>query len=84
MGCNLLQVLPLDWQEIFHLESANNSAHTLHRVLEKYPDVFKEGLGTLKGFEAKILVDSSAHLSIVSPDLFHIFYERSSRKSWTA
>jgi len=29
-------------------------------VFEKYPDVFKEGLVTLKGFEAKILVDSSA------------------------
>ena len=29
-------------------------------MLEKHPDVFREGLGTLKGFEAKILVDPSA------------------------
>ena len=60
MGHNWLQVLSLDWQEIFHLHNASNSTHSLHSVLEKHPDVFREGLGTLKGFEAKILVDPSA------------------------
>ena len=53
-------MLSLDWQEIFHLHDASNSTHSLHSVLEKHPDVFREGLGTLKGFEAKILVDPSA------------------------
>ena len=57
MDCNWLQVLSLDWQEIFNLHSASISTHSLHSVLEKHPDVFRERLGTLKGFEANILVD---------------------------
>jgi len=52
MGRDWLQVLKLNWQENFHLHSASNSS--LLSVLEKHPSVFKEGLGTLKGFEAKI------------------------------
>ena len=60
MGCNWLQVLSLNWQEFFCLHSASNSTHSLHSALEKHPDVFREGLGTLKGFEANILVDPSA------------------------
>ena len=60
MGRNWLQVLSLDWQENFHLHNSSNSTHSLHSVLEKHPDVFREALGTLKGFEAKIFVDTSA------------------------
>ena len=32
----------------------------LHELLAKYPEVFLEGLGSLKGYEAKINVDSNA------------------------
>ena len=32
----------------------------LHELLAKYPEVFQEGLGSLKGYEAKINVDPSA------------------------
>ena len=30
---------------------------SLHSVLSRYPGVFQEGLGTLKGFKAKIYVE---------------------------
>ena len=32
----------------------------LHELLAKYPEVFQEGLGSLKGYEAKINVDPNA------------------------
>ena len=38
-----------------HVHSAS-----LQSVLARYPSVFKEGLGTLKGFQAKIHVDPQA------------------------
>jgi len=58
MGRNWLEVLQLDWREIFHLPSQDVAP--LENVLDKHKSVFQEGLGTLKGFEAKILVDPSA------------------------
>lgn len=33
---------------------------SLQSVLDKYPSVFQEGLGTLKGYQAKIYVDPKA------------------------
>ena len=40
---------------------------SLLSVLDRYPDVFGDGLGTLKGFQAKIYVDPDAFPSTLSP-----------------
>ena len=50
LGHIWLDVLQLDWKEI-HLVG---SMDLLRRPLDKYAEVFKEGLGELKGHEAKI------------------------------
>ena len=55
LGRSWLENVVLDWHEIRHL-----STSSLQDVLNKYPDVFREGLGTLKNFEAKIHVDTNA------------------------
>ena len=58
MGRNWLQVFNLDWQEIFVLQSTEHSP--VQPIVQKYPNVFQEGLGTLTGFKAKIIVDPTA------------------------
>ena len=50
-----LKGIILDWNEIHHV-----SSDSLQVVLDKYPSVFQEGLGTLKRFQAKIHVDPHA------------------------
>ena len=42
------------------MASEINPPSALQSVLAKYPDVFMEGLGTLKGVKAKIYVDQGA------------------------
>ena len=55
LGRDWLAKLRLDWQAIHCLET-----NALHELLEKYQAVFKPGLGTLKGVEAKLQVDPEA------------------------
>ena len=43
-----------------HMASEINPPSALQSVLAKYPDVFMEGLGTLKGVKAKIYFDQGA------------------------
>ena len=50
LGRDWLSHVQLDWQQINQVYNAS-----LHSVLSRYPGVFHEGLGTLKGFKAKIL-----------------------------
>ena len=54
LGRNWLDVLQLDWKEI-HLVG---SMELLRSLLDKYAEAFKEGLGELKGHEAKIHVQT--------------------------
>ena len=58
LGCNWLQVFNLDWQEILVLQSTE--LNPVQPILQKYLNVFQEGLGTLTGFKAKIIVDPAA------------------------
>ena len=53
LGRNWLQMFKLDWQEIFNDESVSH-------VLQKHSKVFEEGLGTLRSYQTKIVVDPSA------------------------
>ena len=49
LGHEWLYSLHLDWNTILHLHHNN-----LSDILQKYSSVFSKGLGTLKGFKAKI------------------------------
>ena len=67
LGRDWLEVIRLDWNTIFQIAS-NSPQAALQDVLAKYPDVFAEGLGTLKGVKAKIYVDQDAIRNILKPD----------------
>ena len=54
---NWLQVIKLNWNSIFSIQEGNPQ---LQKIPDAHKDVFGEGLGTLKGTEAKIYVDPSA------------------------
>ena len=56
LGRNWLAKLQLDWQQIFSVRTGR----TLQTVLDKYPNVFNDDLGTVKGLKAKIHVDPKA------------------------
>lgn len=55
LGRDWLQQLQLNWQKIHSLHSCS-----LQEVLQRHADIFEEGLGTLKGYQAKIHIDTTA------------------------
>lgn len=55
LGRDWLQHLRLDWREIHRIQT-----NALDKVLQKHQEVFKEGLGTLKGYTAKIHINPGA------------------------
>ena len=54
LGRDWLQQLQLDWYQVHQVH-----ASSLEEVLERHAEVFKEGLGTLKGHEITIHVDQN-------------------------
>ena len=55
LGRGWLQRLQLDWSEIHSIRS-----NPLQALLDRHAPVFQEGLGELRDFRAKILVDPNA------------------------
>jgi len=55
IGQDWLQCLQLNWKEIHSLHSCS-----LPDVLQRHAQIFKEGIGTLIGYQAKIHIDPSA------------------------
>ena len=53
-GRDWLEHIKLNWHEVKWLSKSHQD------VIQRYPDVFKEGLGTYKGPKAKIYVDKDA------------------------
>ena len=58
LGKNWLTKVRLNWNQLVHKVGAENQG--LESVLQKHPDVFKEGLGLVKGYSAKIRVDPNS------------------------
>ena len=52
---NWLSHLKINWHKIFWLQN-----DSLNSILEKFKGVFDNSLGRVKGYKAKILVDSNA------------------------
>lgn len=61
LGRNWLNVIRLDWASINVVTNHN----ALQSLCSKYAELFEEGLGTLKGFEARIHVDPKARRNSV-------------------
>ena len=55
LGRDWLSQIRLDWKQIHRVHTLS-----LQAVLNRHPAVVEEGLGTLKGFKAKIYVDPTA------------------------
>ncbi len=55
LGRDWLRIIRLDWKVINQVQG-----NALQEVLDRYGDIFKPGLGTLKGYKAKIHVDPDA------------------------
>ena len=60
-GRNWLKKMPLDWKVMHQVASSpSESSNNFESILEKYPLLFKDSLGTFQGVEAKIYVDAEA------------------------
>ena len=57
-------MIKLNWNSIFSIQEGNPQ---LQKILEAHKDILGEGLGTLKGTEAKIYVDPSASPKFMKP-----------------
>ena len=55
IGRDWLSKIRLNWQQIYQVDTTS-----LQAVRNRYPAVFQQGLGTLKGYQAKIYVDPNA------------------------
>ena len=53
LGRDWLMTIRLDWYSL-GVATVETTSLTLKAVLDKYSDVFKKELGTLKGFKAKL------------------------------
>ena len=71
LGRNWLEKIKLNWQEVFSTTSSSTHVNqdsdnasindkNLSELLEKYSQVFEEGLGTFKATKAKIVVEGNA------------------------
>ena len=63
-GRDWLSRLRLDWSQV----NAISREPTLQSILDQYEEVFKEGLGTLKNFTAKIYVDPHGQTTILQSE----------------
>ena len=66
LGRDWLMEIRLDWQSL-GVATVQNTSLTLKSVLDKYSDVFKKELGTLKGFKAKLTVKLSSKPQFCRP-----------------
>ncbi|XP_033103603.1 uncharacterized protein K02A2.6-like [Anneissia japonica] len=58
-GRNCLEYIKLDWQELKNI-TVDNCDGEINNIINKFPDVFKDGLGTYTGPKAKIHVNPDA------------------------
>ena len=56
LGRDWLSLIKLDWKQINQMHT-----HLLQSVLEQYSGAFQDGLGTLKGFKARIYAKPKPH-----------------------
>lgn len=67
MDHDWLAKLHLNWREIFSM----CVQHTLTNILEQHQRVFKQGLGTINGMEAKLMLIHRPNQPSSMPALYH-------------
>ena len=60
-GRNWLHKIQLNWGEIKRVSTE------LDRLMEKFPNLFKDGLGTVKNYQVKLSVDPNAKPKFCKP-----------------
>ena len=66
LGYDWLMAIRLNWQSL-GVATVQNTSLTLKSVLDKYSDVFKKELGTLKGFKAKLTLKPDSKPQLCRP-----------------
>lgn len=59
-GRNWLEHLRLDWKKIGAIAVEHTPPSSVEQLCDRYSEVFKEELGTIQGFQAKLKVDERA------------------------
>ena len=67
LGRNWLNEINLNWKELCYVRQGPGQA--LQEVLDKYPSLFKDELGTLQGVQVKIHIKPKAHPRFFRPQL---------------
>jgi hypothetical protein len=68
IGRDWLSVIRLDWHNVVRSgQKGVVNKITVDQILDRYPDVMKEGLGTLKGVKGHLLVDQEAEPVFFKP-----------------
>ena len=60
LGRNWLQKITLDWKSIKQVQTSPSTVTSLDKLLDKNKDLFKEGLGTMRGIEARLSIKEDA------------------------
>ena len=67
MGRNWLQHIQLDWKNIKAIAMDGDTADTLKALLNKHDRIFKDELGTIRPFQAKLKVNPEAQPRFCKP-----------------
>ena len=87
LGRNWLAVMRLDWKSLFprataihqvEVEQVANPAHWK----ERYPDVFREELGTVRGVNANFISSQTWYRSFVNRVQYHLRYAQPWSVNW--
>ena len=57
---NWLRHIQLDWREVNRISTSGNSVEAAHSVLQKYPDLMRDDIGTMNGVKGHLQVNSDA------------------------
>ena len=68
-GRDWLEHIQLDWASIKAVYM-NKTLSKTEALVQKYPEVFKSGLGTMKAFKAQLHMKEGAKPKFCRPDLY--------------
>ena len=60
LGRNWLRHIQLDRREVNRISTSENSVEAAHSVLQKYPDLMRDDIGTINGVKGNLQVNSEA------------------------
>ena len=83
LGCNWLQHIRLEWASV-QLMSANSSSQAVEEMTRKYPEVFQEGLDTMKHVRAHLSLREGANPYVFAAlAQYHLQSRKQPVENWT-